>query len=99
MEEQEKNQHVMEEEEFKNYLHNTLNLRTFECVRKYKSVLRAFRRGHITNYGELIPNKPFHNRKNTCKHKGHHSRWYNEFKKRLYGEYKFREAYHRGRVQ
>ena len=95
---EEKNPHVMSEEEFQNELHNKLNLRTFDAVRKVKSVGRAFRRGNITNYGELVPKRPFHNRKNTCKRKGHHSRAYNEFKKRLYGEYLFRERYHGRRV-
>lgn len=89
---------IMSEKEFADHIANSLNLKTFECVRKFKSVLRAFRRGNITSYGEVIPKRPFHNRKNTCKRAGHHSRSYNEFKKRLYGEYKFREAYHKGRV-
>lgn len=97
--EEEKNQHVMSEEEFQNELHNKLNLRYFECVSKFKSVNRAFKRGQITNYGVIIPKRPFHNRKNTCKRKGHHSRSFNEYKKRLYGEYKFRELYHNGGVQ
>lgn len=97
-ENQEKNPHVMTEEEFQNELHNKLNLKTFSCVRRFKSVNRAFKRGHITNYGEIVPNKPFHNRKNTCKRKGAHSRSFNEFKKRLYAEYLFRERYHGRRV-
>ena len=88
MEEQEKNPHVMTEEEFESHLHNTLNLVTFEAVRRFKSVLRAFRRGRVTNYGYIVPNRAFHNRKNTCKRKGRHSRANNEFKKRLYAEYK-----------
>jgi hypothetical protein len=98
MEEQEKNQHVMTEEEFQNELHNKLKLIRFDCVRRFKSVGRAFRRGDITNYGEIVPRRHFHNRKNTCKHKGHHSRAMNELKKRLYGEYLFRERYHGRRV-
>lgn len=88
MEEQEKNQNVMTEEEFQNELHNTVKLMTFEGVRRFKSVLRAFRRGRITNYGYVVPNRAFHNRKNTCKRRGRHSRANNEFKKRLYAEYK-----------
>lgn len=97
-EEVEQNPNVMTEEEFQNELHNKLNLRTFDCVRKFKSVQRAFRRGNITNYGVIVPKRPFHNKKNTCKRKGRHSRQYNEFKKRLYGEYLFRERYHGRRV-
>lgn len=91
---EEKNQNVMTEEQFQNELNNKLNLRSFEGVRKFKSVVRAFQRGHLTNYGVIVPSRPFHNRKNTCKRAGHHSRAYNEFKKRLYGEYLFRERYH-----
>ena len=92
------NPNVMSEEEFQNELHNKLNLRTFSSTRSVRSVGRAFRRGNITNYGEVVPRRPFHNRKNTCKRKGRHSREYNEFKKRLYGEYLFRERYHGRRV-
>ena len=91
---EEKNQQVMSEEEFENELHNKLNLRTFEAVRKFPSVVRAFKRGQITNYGVIVPKRPFHNRKNTCKRKGKHSRAFNEYKKRLYAEYLFRERYH-----
>lgn len=90
----EKNPHIMSEEEFEDELHNKLNLRTFNGVRKFKSVVRAFQRGHVTNYGEIIPYHAFNNRKNTCKRKGRHSRAFNEYKKRIYGEYLFREAYH-----
>lgn len=97
-EEKKKNTHIMSEEEFQSELHNKLNLRTFEGVRKFKSVIRAFKRGNVTNYGEVVPKRPFHNKKNTCKRKGRHSRSFNEFKKRLYGEYLFRERYHGRRV-
>ena len=89
---------LMTKNEFDNMLQNTLNLRTFEAISKFKSVQRAFRRGHITTYGYIVPARPFHNKKNTCKRKGHHSRAYNEFKKRLYAEYLFREKYHGRRV-
>lgn len=92
--EEEKNQHVMTEEEFQNELHNTVKLITFEGVRRFKSILRAFRRGRITNYGYVVPNRAFHNRKNTCKRKGKHSRANNELKKRLYAEYKKHEHSH-----
>lgn len=76
----------MDEQEFQNYLANSLNLRSFEAVNKFKSVQRAFRRGHLTTFGYIVPNRPFHNRKNTCK-RGKHSRAFNEHKKKLYGEY------------
>lgn len=55
----------LKEEEFKNVLRNTLNLQYFECVRKFKSVNRAFKRGHITNFGYILPEKPFNNKKHT----------------------------------
>lgn len=84
MKDKEKN--LMEEQEFKEYLDNTLNLRFFDSVRRFKSVQRAFRRGHLTNYGVIVPNRAFHNRKNTCK-RGKDSRAFNTEKKRLYGEY------------
>ena len=84
----EQNPNVMTEEEFQNELHNKVNLRFFECVRRFRSVNRAFRRGRITNYGVIVPNRAFHNRKNTSKRKGVHSRAANEEKKRLYAEYK-----------
>lgn len=90
----EDNKNVMTEEQFQNELHNKLNLRIFECVRKFKSVGRAFRRGHITNFGVIVPHHAFNNRKNTSKRKGVHSRAFNEEKKRLYAEYLFRERYH-----
>ena len=84
----ERNNNIMSEEEFQEYLHNTINLRSFEAVRTFKSVGRAFRRGNMTNYGEVVPKRAFHNRKNTSKRKGANSRAFNEFKKQLYAEYK-----------
>lgn len=77
---------LMEEEEFKDYLSNSLNLKFFTCVGRFKSVQRAFRRGNITNNGTIVPRRAFHNRKNTCK-RGKDSRLENSIKKRLYGEY------------
>ena len=62
-----------------------INLQFFEAVRRFKSVGRAYRRGHITNFGYIIPNRPFHNRKNTCK-RGKNSRQFNEDKKRAFYE-------------
>lgn len=51
---------------------------------KVKSVLRAIKRGRITNFGVLISKRPFNNRKNTSKRKNKHSRFINEIKKRDY---------------
>ena len=63
-----------------------INLIFFDCVRRFKSVSRAFRRGLITSTGYIIPHRPFHNRANTSNRKGVHSRAFNEEKKRLYGQ-------------
>ena len=63
----------------------SLHLVYFDGVRKFKSVNRAFRRGHVTNFGYVIPSRPFHNRKNTCK-RGKPSRRFNEDKKRAFYE-------------
>lgn len=94
-EEKQQNQHVMSEEEFQDHLHNTLKLITFEGVRKFKSVQRAFRRGNLTNYGYVVPRKPFNHRGNTCKRKGKHSRAMNELKKKMYANYKRYQSRHR----
>jgi hypothetical protein len=49
-------------------------LRTFEGVSKYKSVFRAIRRNNVSPSGVMIPKRPFHNKANTSKRKGVHSR-------------------------
>ena len=41
----------------------TLSLRTFAAVSRYRSVRRAIRRGHVSLYGDIYPNRPFSNRK------------------------------------
>ena len=53
------------EKEFESHIRNTLNLQYFECTKRFKSVGRAFRRGHITNYGFILPNRPYNNKKHT----------------------------------
>ena len=40
-----------------------LSLRTFEGVKKFKSIRRAIRRGKVSLYGDVYPNRPFSNRK------------------------------------
>lgn len=57
------------------------SLESFEGVRKFKSVGRAIRRGHVSPYGVLYPRRPFNNRKN---------RPLEEVKKRIYNEIKER---------
>lgn len=67
------------EEEFKEQIHEAaisnhkkvlddladgiLHLRDYNGVRKFKSVRRAIRRGHISIYGDVYPKRPFNNRK------------------------------------
>lgn len=58
-----------------------LMLLRFEAVSKFKSVKRAWRRGHISDYGLIYPKGPFNNRtskKNT--------RPFNELRKVIYGQ-------------
>lgn len=78
----------MSEEEFRKNLSDFhdlgggLHLYTFEAVKRFKSVRRAFRRGHISPYGEIYPKRPFSNKKRT------RGRKMNELKKQIYGELK-----------
>jgi hypothetical protein len=51
---------------------------------KVRSLRRAFKRGRLTQFGLLVSKRPFNNRANTCKRKGAHSRFMNEYKKKLY---------------
>ena len=53
------------EKEFESHIRNTLNLQYFECTKRFKSIGRAFRRGHITNFGFILPNRPYNNKKHT----------------------------------
>lgn len=58
----------------------------FEAVKRFSSVRRAFRRGHISPYGVIYPKRPFSNKKPT---KG---RAMNELKKKIYGQLKSQGA-------
>lgn len=62
-----------------------LTLLRFDAVSKFRSVKRAFRRGHISVYGIIYPDRPFNNR--TSKK---NSRPYNELKKKIYGQLRSR---------
>lgn len=53
------------EEKFQDLLRNTLNLQYFECVKRFKSVKRAFKKGYITSFGYILPKRPFNNKKYT----------------------------------
>jgi hypothetical protein len=70
---------IMSEEEFKEYI-KAGALRLFEAIRKFKSVRRAIKRGHVSPIGEPYPKRPFNNRKLT---KG---RNLNEKKKVIYAK-------------
>lgn len=90
LEENKVQRELMSEEEFEEHIHNRimpLHLVTYEAVRKYKSVRRAIRRGHVTSEGIIMPSRPFNNKKNSCK-RGKHSRPMNEEKKRVYASIK-----------
>lgn len=96
---------LMSEEEFKDYMEKNrvdvvgdfygkdiLHLRTYEAVSKFKSVRRAIRRGRVSLDGIIFPKRPFNNKANTCKRKGHHSRTINERKKMIYEQLKYRKS-------
>ena len=96
---------LMSEEEFEDYMKKNrvdivgdfykrgiLHLRTYEAVSKFKSVRRAIRRGHVSLDGIIFPKRPFNNKANTCKRKGHHSRTINERKKMIYEQLKHRKS-------
>ena len=53
------------EEEFQDLLRNTLKLHYFECVKRFKSVKRDFKKGYITSFGYILPKRPFNNKKHT----------------------------------
>lgn len=70
----------------------TLNLRDYRAVGKFKSIRRAMRRGLVPPSGTICPKRPFNNRANTSRRKGHHSRVMNEVKKSIYEQLKHRRA-------
>lgn len=88
---------LMGEEEFKDYLkdnrvdivkdfyeNDVLHLRTYEAVKRFKSVRRAIRRGHISLDGVIYPKRPFNNVK-------HKKGSLNDKKKRIYEQLKHRQ--------
>ena len=85
---------LMGEEEFKDYLkdnrvdivkdfyeNDVLHLRTYEAVKRFKSVRRAIKRGHISLDGVIYPKRPFNNAK-------HKKGSLNDEKKRIYEQLK-----------
>lgn len=86
---------LMSEEEFKDYISKgiiVLHLITYDGVHRFKSVRRAMRRGHVSLDGIIFPKRPFNNKANACKRKGHHSRTINERKKMIYEQLKHRKS-------
>lgn len=88
---------LMREDEFKDYLkdnrvdivkdfyeNNILHLRTYEAVKRFKSVRRAIRRGHVSLDGVIYPKRPFNNAK-------HKKGSLNDEKKRIYEQLKHRQ--------
>ena len=53
-----------------------LCLTDFSGVKKFKSIRRAIRRGHVSIYGQVYPHRPFKNTKN------------NRYKRIIYGQLK-----------
>ena len=67
----------IKEEEFKEQIHEAalsnaaqvardfeqgiLHIRDYSGVRKFKSIRRAIRRGHVSIWGEVYPHRPFKN--------------------------------------
>ena len=96
---------LMSEKEFEDYMEKNkvdivgdfyrkgiLHLKTYEAVSKFKSVRRAIKRGHVSFDGIIFPKRPFNNRADTSKRKGHHSRTINERKKMIYEQLKHRKS-------
>lgn len=90
---------LMSEEEFRKYMEDTkvdivgdfydkniLHLRTFEAVKRYKSIRRAIRRGHVSLDGYIYPKRPFNNAK-------HSRNSLNDRKKVIYGQLKHRKLF------
>ena len=89
---------LMSEEEFKDYMEKNrvdivgdfyergiLHLRTFEAVRRFKSVRRAIRKEHASLDGFIYPKRPFNNTK-----RGKNS--LNDRKKKIYEQLKHRQS-------
>lgn len=45
--------------------HGILHLRDYSGVKKFKSIRRAIRRGHVSIFGDVYPKRPFKNIKTT----------------------------------
>ena len=78
--------------DFKDYLEKTrvnpyeqfdkgvLSLVSYQGVKRFKSIRRAIRRGHVSIYGEIYPKRPFKNTKN------------NKLKRNIYAQLRHRST-------
>lgn len=74
-------------EEFEEYLKENRYF-DYSCVRRFKSIHRAIRRGNLTETGIIAPQRPFNNRANSSKRKGKNSRYTNQIKKEIHSRIK-----------
>lgn len=75
------------EEEFQKTFENLKVFNLLKGGKRVKSINRSIKRGIISDVtGELMPKRPFHNKKNTSKREGKHSRQLNEDKKKIYAK-------------
>ena len=49
------------EQVIEDFKHGILHLRDYSGVKKFKSIRRAIRRGHVSIFGEVYPKRPFKN--------------------------------------
>lgn len=49
---------------YKQFEKGILSLVNYQGVKRFKSIRRAIRRGHVSIYGEIYPKRPFKNTKN-----------------------------------
>ena len=75
--EEKKQQTLMSEEEFKKHIKvvakanrqqlyddfskGILHLKDYNSIKKFKSIRRAIRRGHVSVFGDIYPKRPFKN--------------------------------------
>lgn len=48
---------------FNDFKNGVLHLVDYKGVGKFKSIRRAIKRGHVSIFGDIYPDKPFNNRK------------------------------------
>ncbi len=72
---------LMSVEEFEKHI-GAGQLKIFDATRRFRSVRRAIRRGHVSPLGEGYPKRPFNNRSLTS------GRKFNKDKKEIYEQLK-----------